>query len=264
MVAEAAVQEYLDEIRSEVCSRCVERPNGGPPCLPLGKPCGVELHLPALVSAVREVHSELIEPYLNHNRREICETCTYLHGEHCPCPMDRLAVLVVEAIENVDRRHARRDWGKPFLADLPGAERPDLQEVVRAFKEATGIWTGCDWPTWFGPDGMDLEGRTAAEAEARKVEAVDRTGRDNWAAAAEWLREVERRAALAEEEASLAVAAANAESWREARDHARRAWSLEFHTGRPLRRRTPTWRPLYEVIMTLAAAHGAVELEVVT
>ena len=32
MVAECELAEYLDEIRREVCSRCVERPPGGPPC----------------------------------------------------------------------------------------------------------------------------------------------------------------------------------------------------------------------------------------
>ena len=37
--------EYLAEIRKQVCSRCVERPPGGPPCAPLGKQCGVEMHL---------------------------------------------------------------------------------------------------------------------------------------------------------------------------------------------------------------------------
>jgi hypothetical protein len=264
MIAEAEVQEYLDEIRAEVCSRCVERPYGGPPCLPLGKPCGVELHLPQLVEAVRQVHSERIEPYLNHNRKEVCESCTYLHGEFCPCPMDRLAVLVVEAIEAVDRRRARRDWPKQFLADLPGADRPSVQEVVRVYKEATGAWVGCDWSTWFGPNGMDLQGRTAAEADARAAAAVDRDERTDWAAAAVWLREVERRAALAEEEAGLAVTAAGAESWREARDHARRAWSLEFNTGRPLHRQPSTWQRLYDVIETLAAAHGAVELDIVS
>ena len=53
MIAETDLHEYLDEIRQEVCSRCVERPLGGPPCGPLGKPCGVELHLAGLVEAVQ-------------------------------------------------------------------------------------------------------------------------------------------------------------------------------------------------------------------
>jgi hypothetical protein len=105
MVAETELAEYLDEIRRQVCSRCVERPPGGPPCAPLGKACGVEMHLPQLVAAIHAVQSESIGPYLETNRREICATCPMLHGEQCPCPMDYLAVLVVDAVETVDRRH---------------------------------------------------------------------------------------------------------------------------------------------------------------
>jgi hypothetical protein len=100
------LDEYMEEIRKEVCSRCVERPAGGPPCVPLGKPCGVELHLEELVKAVHEVRSDLIDAYLNNNRKKVCEHCAFLrHADFCPCPMDRLAVLVVEAIEAVDDRH---------------------------------------------------------------------------------------------------------------------------------------------------------------
>src|SRR5262245_54194280 len=102
MVAEAEVQEYLDEIRRDVCSICVERPTGGPPCAPLGKDCGIELHLPQLIDAVRQVHSGLLDPYLEHNRQEICTSCRFLHSSICPCPMDYLLLPIVEAVEKVD------------------------------------------------------------------------------------------------------------------------------------------------------------------
>ena len=42
MITETELDEYQDEIRNVVCSRCVERPPGGPPCAPLGKECGIE------------------------------------------------------------------------------------------------------------------------------------------------------------------------------------------------------------------------------
>ena len=109
MLAEAELAEYLEEIRNEVCSRCVERPEGGPPCAPLGKECGVEMHLPQLVEAIHEVYSDHIGPYLDHNRCKICQHCTLLHGSNCPCPMDYLAVLLVQAVETVDERRARRE-----------------------------------------------------------------------------------------------------------------------------------------------------------
>ena len=108
MVTEAETSEYLDEIRREVCSRCVERPPGGPPCAPLGKDCGIELHLPELIESIRQVHSPGIAPYLDHNRAGICSHCAFLHSSICPCPMDYLSVLLVEAVETVDQRRKLR------------------------------------------------------------------------------------------------------------------------------------------------------------
>jgi len=106
MVAAAELTEYLDEIRQQVCSRCVERPPGGPPCLPLGKECGIEMHLPQLIDAIHGVSSVSIGPYLDNNRREICDHCSRQGHDGCPCPMDYLAVLLVQAVETVDERRA--------------------------------------------------------------------------------------------------------------------------------------------------------------
>jgi hypothetical protein len=117
VVTEAVATEYLDEIRKQVCPHCVERPPGGPPCAPLGKPCGIELHLPDLIDVIHEVGSPLIEPYLNQNRKEICEGCAFHHGSNCPCPMDYLAVLLVEAVETVDRRREQREQGTAASPD---------------------------------------------------------------------------------------------------------------------------------------------------
>jgi hypothetical protein len=252
MIAESELQEYLDEIRRNVCSCCVEHPDGGPPCAPLGKPCGIELHLPQLVDSVREVHSDLIAPYLESNRRHICSSCAYQHSDHCPCPMDTLAVLLIEAVETVDRRRAHRDRGRQLTAALPRSGRPDMKEIAHAFEQAVGTWTGCDWPTVFGPSKLNLQDWTASEAETKAVETAGLERGDDWLVAAKWLERVEQRAEKAEAEAALAVAAANADAWPEAVQHARQAWSLEFHTGRPLRHHPPTWQHLYEVIETTA------------
>jgi hypothetical protein len=108
MVSEAELVEYLDEIRTQVCSRCVERPAGGPPCAPLGKQCGVEMHLPQLIDSIHAVQSPLLQPYLEHNRSGICDKCALLHSSVCPCPMDYLAFLLVRAVETVDQRHLRQ------------------------------------------------------------------------------------------------------------------------------------------------------------
>ncbi len=123
MLAETDLGEYLTQIRTDVCSRCPERLPGAPPCAPVGKQCGVEMHLPKLIASIREVHSPVGAPYLNHNREQICTRCPLLHSDHCPCPMDYLAVLLIGAVEAVDQRH-----GRLGDASAPGPDdRPDGQ-----------------------------------------------------------------------------------------------------------------------------------------
>lgn len=263
MTVEVQLHEYLDQIRQEVCSQCVERPPGGPPCGPLGKPCGVELHLPHLVEAVQQVQSELVDPYLNANRREVCQCCPFTYSAYCPCPMDSLAVLVVQAIEKVDERHAlvkgeckaatsRPDFDRPEIEDVFRAcAQSDLEEIIAAHEAAVGTWTHCDWPAVFGANCLNLEGCTVAQAEAR---AATSSGEEKvqWEAAARWLKEVERRAAEAQDMAAKALAAARAGAWGTAAEYAQWAWSLEFATGRPFRRQATTWKRLYQLLAAAA------------
>jgi len=108
MHAHASLQEYVEEIHDQVCSRCIERPPGGPPCEPLGKNCALELDLPSLLDAVHEVDSRTIEPYRDSVGRRVCTHCVRNGGDECPCPANYLLVLVVQAIDTVDQR--RKVW----------------------------------------------------------------------------------------------------------------------------------------------------------
>jgi hypothetical protein len=109
VLTEAELAEYLDEIRTQVCSRCVERPPEGPPCLPLGKQCGIELHLPQLIEAIHEIKCGTIIPYLEKNQQRVCEHCGHLNNPTiCPCPLKCLAVLIVQAVETVDLRRQQQ------------------------------------------------------------------------------------------------------------------------------------------------------------
>jgi len=58
-----------------------------------------------MIDSIHQVRSASIVPYLECNDRNICETCGDHHGSGCPCPMRYLAVLIVDAVEAVDRRH---------------------------------------------------------------------------------------------------------------------------------------------------------------
>ena len=104
MSRDTELVEYLSEIRRQVCSRCIERPPGGPPCLPLGKQCAIELHLPALMEAVREIDSPLMAPYIDQMHQQVCATCPQRGQEGCPCPAEYMLTLLVQAIETVDQR----------------------------------------------------------------------------------------------------------------------------------------------------------------
>ncbi|GIW78473.1 MAG: hypothetical protein KatS3mg105_0280 [Gemmatales bacterium] len=97
-------EEYMAEIRKHVCSRCIERPPDGPPCQPLGKRCGVEINLPQLVEAVHKEHSNWMAPYIEHFHEDVCAHCVNRQTEHCPCALEFLLELAVEAIEAVDER----------------------------------------------------------------------------------------------------------------------------------------------------------------
>lgn len=255
MLTETDLAEYLAEIREEVCSRCVERPEGGPPCAPAGKSCGVEMHLPQLIDSIRGVHSPSIGPYLEANRSQICPLCPLLHTSNCPCPMDYLAVLLVQAVETVDARRARRERVKQLIAPL-GVDKASMDEVARAYEAAAGQWTGCDWPTCFGKSGLDLRGLSSADAELRASAAPGAEEAEEWRVAATWLARWEQAAVDAEAEATLAVAEASAGHWGGAVEHARRARAIEFCTGRPIRIDSFTWEPLHEAIERTARAGG--------
>ena len=101
------MSEYRDELRAEVCSRCVERPGGGPPCEPLGKRCAIELYLGELVSEAHAIRSEAIDPYLDTLHRQTCAACENRDTDHCPCPLDYLHVLAIHAIDEVDYRRGQ-------------------------------------------------------------------------------------------------------------------------------------------------------------
>ena len=104
------LDEYLLELRAQVCSRCIERPEGGPPCAPLGKRCGIELHLPEFIDAVHAVSDVRIDPYMDSLHERVCKDCPISTTSQCPCPLKYLLLLAVEAIETVDDRHKHKNF----------------------------------------------------------------------------------------------------------------------------------------------------------
>jgi hypothetical protein len=106
MYSQSVLAEYLQELREQVCGRCIEKPPGGPPCAPLGKRCGVELDLPQLIDSVHGVRSAAMDPYIESLHADVCAHCTNRNSNQCPCPLDCLLLLAVQAIETVDERRS--------------------------------------------------------------------------------------------------------------------------------------------------------------
>jgi hypothetical protein len=102
----ALLDEYMTAIREQVCSRCVERPPGAPPCAPHGKRCGIELHLAEIVDVVHKSRGQAMDPYIERFHTDVCAHCANRPTNQCPCPLDYLLLLAVEAIESVDEQRA--------------------------------------------------------------------------------------------------------------------------------------------------------------
>ena len=163
--------------------------------------------------------------------------------------MDYLAVLVVQAVETVDERRGRRS--NRLVKAI------DVGEIRRVYQEATGTWTGCDWPTVTGKTGLNVKGWTAVQARAKAQEPKG----EDWILAWRWLAQIETHAQLAEKRAAEAMQSVSEGRWRDALISAEWAWSLEFSTGRPLRHGPPlAWQRLREVIEAAYLAHEVAEV----
>jgi hypothetical protein len=106
MDTEVQLDEYRTQLREDVCRRCIARLPNAPPCGLLGKGCGIERHLGALVNICRTTDSTLMDPYVSRLHDEICSRCDLRDKPACPCPLDYLLQLAVEAVEKVERRRA--------------------------------------------------------------------------------------------------------------------------------------------------------------
>jgi len=100
------LEEYMQEMRVQVCAHCIEHAPGGPPCFPKGKRCGIELDLPQLVAAVHQVDSPTIDPYIDSFHDDVCTRCPNHDTNQCPCALEYMLTQAVQAIETVDARRA--------------------------------------------------------------------------------------------------------------------------------------------------------------
>ena len=187
MPSEAELDAYMSEIRKEACSRCVERPPFGPPCRAAGQ------------VVRRGTQPARLDRRRPRRPRSLDGAVLRQHGaarlRTLPCPRrQRLPLPDGSAVGpggagggGRGRAAARCAEGLRVAAALPGRKKADVQGIVRAFDEAVGTWAGCDWPTRFGKAGLDLDGWSAAEAEAVAEEQRGTAEETDWRGASRWL-----------------------------------------------------------------------------
>ncbi|MFQ5769152.1 MAG: hypothetical protein ACE5HX_01350 [bacterium] len=111
------MQEYLNAVRSRVCSVCIdgvfENEHKFIRCgLPADRTCPIELYLPEVIDVVETTESPRLEDYVTILRDKICASCEQTEEGVCDlrlkadCALDRYFMLVAEAIEEVQAQQA--------------------------------------------------------------------------------------------------------------------------------------------------------------
>lgn len=103
------MQKYIDAIRKNVCSICVDSSENGDCTLTNKEICAVEYYLPVILEVIHSINSENIEEYHNKMKDIICAEChAAVDKDHCylrddaNCSLDRYFALIVETVKKVD------------------------------------------------------------------------------------------------------------------------------------------------------------------
>jgi hypothetical protein len=51
----------------------------------------------------------MMDPYIERFHNEVCVHCANRETNQCPCPLDYLLLLAIEAIDSVDERHSKSE-----------------------------------------------------------------------------------------------------------------------------------------------------------
>ena len=107
------VGEYRQKVMERICAACVDRRADGSCGLDPALECEVEKHLPEMLTLVKGVTSDRIGDYVERLRQNVCRVCNEVESDgtcalrsRVDCTLDRYLVLVVEAIEDLERRTA--------------------------------------------------------------------------------------------------------------------------------------------------------------
>ena len=102
------MQKYLEAIRKNVCSICVDSTDEGDCTLTEKEVCAVESFLPRIVDVIHNAQEDDLQTYINELREKVCAECRSNGDENCylredaNCALDRYFPLIIDAIKSVD------------------------------------------------------------------------------------------------------------------------------------------------------------------
>jgi hypothetical protein len=104
-----ANQEYLDELLSRICPKCVDGDGEGDCRIAQGRECAIRRFYPQIVEVVRSTYSTSMVPYEAALRAKICTVCVHQAADgkcalrdDVECALDRYFPLIVQVIEESD------------------------------------------------------------------------------------------------------------------------------------------------------------------
>jgi hypothetical protein len=99
------MEQVLEEIRSRVCSRCIDANVNGRCTLPSELRCPLELYTSRITQVIASVSRDDYPAYVDALRKSVCSDCAYGSPDDCAlrsrvdCPLDRYYPLVIEVVE---------------------------------------------------------------------------------------------------------------------------------------------------------------------
>ena len=103
---------YRDAIRRRVCTICLDGKDDGSCGLAVPPACAIEEHLPRLVDAILDVRDRRDDAYASAVEARVCGHCSHRDNlgfcglrRDGRCTVSVYLPLIVEAVEEVERRH---------------------------------------------------------------------------------------------------------------------------------------------------------------
>ncbi|MCF8267827.1 MAG: hypothetical protein K9I69_07060 [Ignavibacteriales bacterium] len=108
------MEKYLEAIRKNVCSLCIDSDENGNCTLNEKERCAVELFLPKIIETIRKAETDDLTLQYRALKDHVCRECRVKEGsdkcylkEDANCSLDRYYHIIVETVLQVDAAEKR-------------------------------------------------------------------------------------------------------------------------------------------------------------